>query len=107
MTGPLDQLEPRTGKNISKTSVFPFLRIVETIKIKVPNFKLSGFDFIEFNNRVSRTFDPALEAQRIKKVSYPSCFTNAQISMQFDESVVNDVAGGQSLSQSSGLSLSF
>ena len=34
---PFNQLEARAGKNISKTRIFPFVWIIETIKIKMPD----------------------------------------------------------------------
>lgn len=37
LVSPLGQLQAGAGKNIAKTSVFPLLRIAETVKVKVPN----------------------------------------------------------------------
>ena len=37
LVGPLHQLQARAGKNIAEAGFFPFARVVEAKKIKVPD----------------------------------------------------------------------
>ena len=61
LAGPFDQFETVTGKDVAKTSVFPFLRIVESVKIKMPDRQFACL--VGFNHRIGWAFDAAFHTQ--------------------------------------------
>ena len=85
LVSPLGQLQAGAGKNIAKTSVFPLLRIAETVKVKVPNRqRLRQGQFIGFHHCIGRTFDAPLHAQRAQQVPHEGGFAGTQFALQLD-----------------------
>ena len=88
--GPFAQFEARAGENVPKACVFPFTRIVEAIKVKMPDG--SGFHLVRLHHSVGRAFDAALHAQCAQQVADPSGFAGAQIALQRQTGVQADAA---------------
>lgn len=91
--GPLRQFQSAAGKDVTKARVFPLLRVVEAIKVKMPHRELR--EFIRLHYRVGRTFDTARHAQGLQQVAYESGFAGAQLAVQGDECIAQFRLAGQ------------
>jgi epoxyqueuosine reductase len=80
---PFGQLEAGAGKDVAKARVFPFTRVAEAVKVKVPDVK--PFQLVGFHHRVGGAFDPALHAQRAQQMAHQGGFSGAQIAVQFNK----------------------
>ena len=89
---PLGNFQAGAGKQISKPSLFKFLRIVKSVEIEMPNGQGLLADgmatVVWFNHRVSGTFDTAFNAQSLQQMTYKSGLSCAQIADQFDVGVL-------------------
>ena len=61
---PFGQFQAWAGKNIPKARVFPFARVVKTVKVEMPD--VQAWQAIGLYYRISRTFDTPLHPQRAK-----------------------------------------
>ena len=84
---PFRNFEARAGKNVAKTRVFPFARVGEAVKVKVPDVQ-SG-EIIRLDHRIGGTFDQPLHAQSTQQVPDKRGLARTQRAMQLDESVMN------------------
>ena len=82
---PLHQLESRIGKHLTKTGVFPFLRIIEAIKIEVTGTHLR--QVIDFHHRITRAFDGAHNTECTQQVPSESGFASAEFTMQSNDRI--------------------
>ncbi len=80
---PFGQLQAGAGKDVPKARVFPFLRVVEAVKVKVPDGE--GLGLIRLDDGVGRAFDAARNAQRLQQVPRERGLAGAQVAMQGDE----------------------
>ena len=55
---PFSQFETGAGKDVPKTGVFPFSRVTESVKVKMPDIEIR--QFVRLHHRVGRAFDTAL-----------------------------------------------
>jgi len=99
LLGPLDQFETGTGKDVPKTRLFPFLGIIEPVKVKMPDGQIACF--MRFDHCIGRAFDPALHTQGPQKVPHQRGFACPQIALQFNVGIAN----GGTLSQCFGIGL--
>ena len=72
LAGPFDQFETRTGKDVAKTSVFPFLRIVEAVKVKMLDGQPACL--VGFKHRIGWAFDAAFHTQGPQEMPYQGGF---------------------------------
>jgi len=84
--GPFRKFEAGAGKDLSKTSIFCFARIIETVKVKVPDVETG--QLVALDHGVSGAFDPAQHPQRAQQVTHQRGFTGAQLTAQLDEGIV-------------------
>jgi len=82
---PLGKLQAGAGKDVPEARVFPLLRVVEAVKVKVRNRAHVGL--VGFHNRVGGAFDAALHAQRLQQVARKRRLARAQVAMQGDERI--------------------
>ena len=84
--GPLHQLEAGAGKDVSEAGFFPLVRIVEAIKVKVPDVqrcRAHGHG-VRLNHCVGRALDAALNAECAQQVPHKGGLAGPQIAMQRD-----------------------
>ena len=106
LIGPLDDLQANAGKNIAKTGFFPFTRIIEPEKIKVPDVQPSingggRCQRVGLDNRICRAFDAALHTEGAQQMPHEGGFTRTQVALQFNQSVFNRPLARQPLRESS------
>jgi len=93
--GPLSQFQASAGEDVAKTGVFPFLRVVEAVKVKVPDRQIG--QFIRLDHRIRWAFDAPLHTQRAQQVAHQRGFASAQVAAQFNEGVMQRGLAGQRL----------
>ena len=91
LVGPLHELEARPGKNIAKARVFPFLRVVESVKVKVPNGPraVARTRLVRLDHGVGRAFDAARHPGGSQQVAHEGGFARAQIAAQFNAGIAS------------------
>ena len=89
--GPLHELEAGPCKNVPEARVFPLLRVIETVKIKMPEGPgiVACADLVGLDYGISGAFDPALHTDGTQQVAYQSGFACAQIAAQLDAGVAS------------------
>ena len=80
--GPFGQFQAGAGKDVAKAGVGPLARVVETVKVKMPD--IEARQFIGLHHRVSRAFDPSLHAQGPQQMPHQRGLARAQIALQFN-----------------------
>ena len=62
---PFANLQTGCSKYVSEARVFPFLRVFEAVKIKMPDGQMPTIpqDFIRLDHRIGRAFDAPADAQ--------------------------------------------
>ena len=97
--GPLTNLQANACKNISETRVFPFTRIVEAVKVEMPDAEVLtvGCDFIRLHHRISGAFDAILHAQGLKQITREGGFTCPQVALQTHQGLRQGGAQSQAL----------
>jgi hypothetical protein len=58
--GPFDEFEALACEQIAKSGIFPLLRVVETVEVKVPHRERG--QFIRFDDSVGRAFDAPVDS---------------------------------------------
>lgn len=83
---PLHEFEARPGKDVAKARVFPFLRVVESVKVKMPDGPscVSRARLVWLDHGVGRTFDAARHPGSTQQVAHECGLTRAQIAAQLD-----------------------
>ena len=94
LVGPLGQLEPGAGKNVTETGVFPLTRVSEPVKVKVPDIEVG--QLIGFHHCVGRAFDAALHAQGAQQMAYQRGLAGTKVAVQFKEGVFQSRCACQS-----------
>jgi epoxyqueuosine reductase len=83
---PLHEFEARASENIAKARVLPLMRVVEAVKIKMPNgpeaFAHAGL--VRFDHSISRAFDAPLHTGCAQQMPHQGGLAGAQIAPQFD-----------------------
>lgn len=95
--GPFDQFESGTGKNIAKPRLFPLSRVIETIKIKVPDVQIRLGRRVGFDHGIGRAFDAFDHAERAEQVPRERGFAGTQVPPQFNQNPPNRWLVGQRL----------
>jgi epoxyqueuosine reductase len=81
--GPLGQLQAGAGKDVAKARVFPFLRVIETVEVKVPDVEVR--QLVGLHHGIRGAFDTALHTQCMQQVAHQCGLAGAQVAMQGDE----------------------
>ena len=107
LVGPFHDFQARPGKDVTKTSVFPFLRIVESVKVKMPNgpSAVAFTRLVGFDHGIGGAFDAALHPGGAQQVAHQGGFARAQIAAQLDARVAPTRPAWQSAGQLCGKSL--
>jgi epoxyqueuosine reductase len=97
--GPLTNLQATACKNVSETRVFPFTRIVEAVKVKMPDAQALtvGCHFIRLHHRISGAFDAILHAQGLKQITREGGFACPQVALQTHQGLRQGGAQSQAL----------
>ena len=77
---PFCQLEAWACKNVAKTRVFPFSRVIKTVKVKVRDGQIARL--MRLHHRIGRAFDAALHAKGAQPVADQRGLARAQVSVQ-------------------------
>jgi len=74
---------------IAKAGVFPLARVLEPVKIEVPDVKrlLAVGETVGLDNRIGGALDTALHAQSMQQVPHQRGLAGAELAVQCDESV--------------------
>ncbi len=83
LLGPLGELQTRRSEQVAKTGVFPLLRVVEAVEVKVMNLNAVGC-FMRFNHGIAGTFDATFHPQRAQQMTCEGGFARAQRAVKFD-----------------------
>ena len=91
LVGPLHELEARPGKNVPKTRVFPFLRVVESVKVEMPDGPraVARTCLVRLDHGIGRTFDAACHPGGTQQVAHEGGFARAQIAAQFNARIAS------------------
>ena len=81
--GPFGKLQTGRGEQVAETSVFPFLRIIEAVKVKVMNLD-AACGFMGFDHRVTGALDAAFNPQSPQQMAREGGFARTQRAMQLD-----------------------
>lgn len=102
--GPLHQFQAGTGKDVPETRVFPLLWVAETIKVKMPDGPrpLRTLGFVGLDHGIGRALDATLHTRCPQQVAHQGGFSCAQITLQFDASILPARPCGQSCRQGLG-----
>ena len=85
--GPFNELETRAGKDVAKAGLFPFIRVVEAVKVKVPDgqwLSPGSSHAVGFDHGIGRAFDTTCYPQRLQEMAYQGCFAGTQIAFERD-----------------------
>ena len=74
LAGPFDQFKTSTGKEVAKSSVFPFLWVVETVKVKMPDGQVACL--VGFDHCIRWAFDTSLHTQGLQEMSNQRGFSS-------------------------------
>ena len=87
---PLHELETRSSKDVPKTRVFPFLRVIETVKIEMPNGPgcIACAGLMWLNHRIGGALDATLHAGGAQQVAHQCGLASAQIAPKFDAGIM-------------------
>ena len=88
--GPFDELQAGAGKDLTKAGFFPFIRVVEAVKIEVPDVErmsASAADGVGLDHGVGRAFDAALNAERFEQISDQCGLSGPEISAQLNRRI--------------------
>ena len=86
---PFHEFEAWPGKNVPKARVFPFLWVVETVKVKVPDGPgtFARVSLVRLDHRVGRAFDAARHSGSTQQVAHECGLARAQIAAQFNAGI--------------------
>ena len=86
---PLHQLQTRSSEDVAKARVFPFLWVVEAVKVKMPNRPgaVTRARLVRLHHRIGRAFDAARHAGRSQQVAHQGGLARAQVAAQLDARV--------------------
>ena len=83
---PLHEFEARPGKDVPKARVFPFLRVVESVKVKMPDGPscVARARLVRLDHGVSWTLDAAHHPGGAQQVAHECGLARAQVAAQLD-----------------------
>jgi epoxyqueuosine reductase len=86
LVGPFHEFQAGTRKNIAETSVFPFLRVVEAVKVEMPDGPgtVPFAYLVRLDHGVGGAFDAALHPGGAKQMAHQCGFARAQIAAQLN-----------------------
>ena len=90
---PFGQLETGTGKDVAKTRVFPFARVLEAVEVEMPDVEIG--QLVGLNHRISRALDAPRHAQGAQQMPNQGGLAGAQVAAQFDKGVAQGRLRGQ------------
>jgi epoxyqueuosine reductase len=97
--GPFDEFESGAGKNVAKTGFFPFVRVVEAEKIKVPDVqgaaRRCSFNGVGLDHRIGGAFHAALYTQCLEQVPHQGGLSCTQVAMKLDQGLAAGHAGAE------------
>ena len=85
--GPFNEFEAGAGKDVAKACLFPFIRVVEAVKIKVPDgqwLSAGAGHAVGFDHGIGRAFNATGHPQRLQEMAYQSGFAGTQIAFERD-----------------------
>ena len=85
--GPFNELEAGAGKDVAKAGLFPFIRVVEAVKVKVPDgqwLSTGTSHAVGFDHGIGRAFDATCHPQRLQEMAYQGGFAGTQIAFERD-----------------------
>jgi epoxyqueuosine reductase len=84
--GPLHEFEARPRKDVAKARVFPFLGVVESVKVEMPDGPscVARARLVGLDHGVSRAFDAARYPGCAQQVAHECGLARAQIATQLD-----------------------
>ena len=92
---PLGKLEAGARKNIAETGFFPLPRVIEAVKVEVPDVQLR--QLVGLYHRVGGAFDAASHPQRLQQVAHQGGFTGTQVTVQRNKCVCEGWRAGPPL----------
>ena len=89
--GPFHQLEAGAGKDVPQARVGPLLRVVEAVKIKMPDGPgaLAIADFVRLDHGIGGAFDAAWHPRSPEQMPHQGGFAGAQVTAQGDAGVAS------------------
>ena len=83
---PLHQLQTGSRKDVAKARVFPFLRVIEAVKVKMPDrpSAVARARLVGFDHGVGWAFDAARHPGCAQQVAHQSGFARTQVAAQLD-----------------------
>lgn len=85
--GPFNEFEAGAGKDVAKACLLPFIRVVEAVKVKVPDGQwlcAGAGHAVGFDHGIGRAFDATCHSQRLQKMAYQGGFAGTQIAFERD-----------------------
>lgn len=97
---PLGQLEANACKNVAKTGLIRFARVLETVEVEMPDVEQTVLTirkpkFIGFDHRIGRAFDATPNPESAQQVPHQRGFARTQIAPQHDEGIAQGRAPGK------------
>ena len=110
LLGPFGNLQAGAGKQLPKTRVLPFARVVEAVEIEVPDIERTpvpgvGQQRIGFDHRIGGAFDAALHPQRAQQMAREAGLAGTKLTMQCDETIADFMLCRQQSSAALGVGL--
>ena len=89
LVGPLHEFQARSRKNVAKTGVFPFLRVIESVKVEMPDGPgtVAFAHLVRLDHGVSGAFDAALHPSGAQQMAHQCGFACAQITPQLNSRI--------------------
>jgi epoxyqueuosine reductase len=86
---PFHELEARPGKDVTKARVFPFLRVIEAVKIKMPDRPgaVAIACLVRLDHGIGRAFDASLYPGSAQQVTHQGGFARPQVATQLDAGI--------------------
>ncbi len=87
--GPFHKLQAGGRKDVPKASFFPFVGIVEAVKVEVPDVQLTGGlrHVVGFDHGIGRAFDATRHAQGAQQMAHEGGLAGAQIAAQLNQRI--------------------
>ena len=85
--GPFHEFQARPRKNVPETGVFPFLRVVEAVKVKMPDgqwLSAASIHAVGFDHGIGRAFDATCHPQRLQEMADQGGFAGTHSAFERD-----------------------
>ena len=105
--GPLYEFEARSCKDVPKSRVFPFLRVVETVKVEMPDGpdRVACARLVRLDHGIGRAFDATRHPSGTQQVTNQGGLARAEVAAQFDARIAPARPLAKALRQLRGKSL--